>query len=63
MMKMNCLSPGALRRFFTQQYKRNCAPESPHILASISPALWRMGSDVLPDGSFREGNAGGTENA
>lgn len=52
-----------IRRFFTQQYKRNCAPESPHILASISPALWRMGSDVLPDGSFREGNAGGTENA
>ena len=34
------------KRFFSQQYKRNCAPEAPHILVSISPSLWHMGSDI-----------------
>lgn len=35
-----------LTRFFAQQYKRSCAPESPLILLSLSSALFPMPSDM-----------------
>ena len=36
------------RRFFAQQYKRNCMPDGPKVTAvSLSPrGYWRMPSDV-----------------
>ena len=38
------------RRFFAQQYKRNCMPDGPKVAAvSLSPrGYWRMPSDVSP---------------
>lgn len=35
-----------LKRFFAQQFKRNCAPEAPVVCASIAPAVWTMPSDM-----------------
>ncbi|HWS28862.1 MAG TPA: NAD(+) synthase [Clostridia bacterium] len=35
-----------LRRFFSQQFKRNCAPEAPGILLSIGPSMFTMPSDM-----------------
>ncbi|MBQ9832217.1 MAG: NAD(+) synthase, partial [Clostridia bacterium] len=35
-----------LRRFFAQQFKRNCAPEGPNILFSIAPAYITVPSDI-----------------
>ena len=35
-----------LRRFFAQQYKRNCAPEAPLICLSIGPWAFDMPSDI-----------------
>lgn len=35
-----------LRRFFAQQFKRNCAPEAPAVCLSIAPAVWAMPSDM-----------------
>ncbi len=35
-----------LKRFFAQQYKRNCAPEAPEICLSIAPAAFDMPSDI-----------------
>lgn len=36
-----------LKRFFSQQFKRNCAPEAPCILLSISPSVFTMPSDMI----------------
>jgi NAD+ synthase (glutamine-hydrolysing) len=36
-----------LKRFFSQQFKRNCAPEAPCILISIGPSLFTMPSDMV----------------
>ncbi len=40
-----------LRRFFQQQYKRNCLPDGPQATSlSLSPrGAWRMPSDAKPD--------------
>lgn len=35
-----------LRRFFSQQFKRNCAPEAPLVCLSIAPGVWNMPSDM-----------------
>ena len=35
-----------LRRFFSQQFKRNCAPEAPLVCLSIAPSVWNMPSDM-----------------
>lgn len=43
-----------LRRFFAQQYKRNCAPEAPLICLSISPAVFDMPSDMTGAAYLRE---------
>ncbi len=40
-----------LKRFFAQQFKRNCAPEAPLICVSIAPAAFTMPSD-LKGGAF-----------
>ena len=37
-----------LKRFFSQQYKRNCAPEAPLICLTIAPSMWTMPSDMYP---------------
>ena len=41
-----------MKRFFTQQFKRNCAPDSPKVgSVALSPrGDWRMPSDASPDG-------------
>lgn len=41
-----------MKRFFTQQFKRNCAPDSPKVgSVALSPrGDWRMPSDTSPDG-------------
>ncbi len=36
-----------LKRFFSQQFKRNCAPEAPNILLSIAPSVLNMPSDMV----------------
>ena len=35
-----------LRRFFSQQFKRNCAPEAPLVCLSIAPSVWNIPSDM-----------------
>ena len=43
-----------LKRFFAQQFKRNCAPEAPKILLSIAPAALTLPSDLLGAPFMRE---------
>lgn len=43
-----------LRRFFSQQYKRNCAPEAPMVLASVAPTMFTMPSDMVGKVFLRE---------
>ncbi len=43
-----------LRRFFSQQFKRNCAPEAPIVCLSIAPAVWTMPSDMSGRAFMRE---------
>ena len=43
-----------LRRFFAQQFKRNCAPEAPKILVSIAPSSLTLPSDLSPAPFLRE---------
>ncbi len=43
-----------LRRFFAQQYKRNCAPESPLICLAIGPCVFDMPSDMTGAAYLRE---------
>lgn len=43
-----------LRRFFSQQFKRNCAPEAPVVCLSIAPAVWTMPSDMNGCAFMRE---------
>ena len=35
-----------IRRFFSQQFKRNCAPEAPLVCLSIAPSVFTMPSDM-----------------
>ena len=35
-----------LKRFFSQQFKRNSAPEAPLVCLSIAPGVWNMPSDM-----------------
>jgi len=36
------------RRFFSQQFKRSCQPDSPMVTLSLSPrGAWRMPSDAI----------------
>ena len=53
-----CHSPAGHedRRFFAQQFKRNCIPDGPRIgNVALSPrGDWRMPSDALPDAWLRE---------
>lgn len=45
-----------LRRFFAQQFKRNCVPDGPKLIAmGLSPrGDWRMPSDAMADAWLRE---------
>ena len=43
-----------LRRFFAQQFKRNCAPEAPKILVSIAPSSLTLPSDLSAAPFLRE---------
>lgn len=43
-----------LRRFFQQQFKRNCAPEAPLICLSIAPSVLEMPSDIDGRAFLRE---------
>lgn len=43
-----------LRRFFAQQFKRSCAPESPNIVFSIAPSSFLMPSDMKNSAWMRE---------
>jgi NAD+ synthase (glutamine-hydrolysing) len=49
-----------LRRFFSQQYKRNCAPEAPLICLSLGPCVLEMPSDLDGRAFLREYEAIGT---
>ena len=48
-----------LRRFFAQQYKRNCAPEAPLICLSLGPCVLQMPSDLDGRTYLREYEATG----
>ncbi|MDY4694927.1 MAG: NAD(+) synthase, partial [Eubacteriales bacterium] len=43
-----------LRRFFSQQFKRNCAPEAPLVCLSIAPSVWNMPSDMASEAFMAE---------
>ena len=43
-----------LKRFFAQQFKRNCAPEAPMLLVSIAPAALTLPSDLSAAPFLRE---------
>lgn len=43
-----------LRRFFAQQFKRNCATEAPKLLVSIAPAMLTLPSDLSAAPFLRE---------
>ncbi len=43
-----------LKRFFAQQFKRNCATEAPKVLVSIAPAVLTLPSDLAAAPFFRE---------
>ncbi len=43
-----------LKRFFAQQFKRNCAPEAPLICLSIAPAAFTLPSDMGAGAFWRE---------
>lgn len=43
-----------LRRFFSEEYKRNCAPEAPAICLSIAPSSFTMPSDAACRAFLRE---------
>ncbi|MCE5235649.1 MAG: NAD(+) synthase [Clostridiaceae bacterium] len=43
-----------LKRFFSQQFKRNCAPEAPLILLSAAPSVFNMPSDLVGAEWMRE---------
>ncbi len=43
-----------LTRFFSQQFKRNCAPESPNLLLSVGPSVFSMPSDMIGAEWMRE---------
>ena len=43
-----------LRRFFSQQFKRNCAPEAPLVCLSIAPGVWNMPSDMASEAFMAE---------
>lgn len=44
-----------IRRFFSQQFKRNCSPDGPKLISmGLSPRVdWRMPSDALADSWLR----------
>ena len=43
-----------LKRFFSQQYKRSCAPEAPKLLVSIAPSALPLPSDLSAAPFLRE---------
>ena len=46
-----------IRRFFSQQFKRNCAPEAPIVCLSVAPAVWSMPSDMVSTAFMAEYSA------
>ncbi len=46
-----------IKRFFSQQFKRNCAPEAPIVCLSVAPAVWSMPSDMVSTAFMAEYSA------